>query len=140
MSIYATVKQQVTCIATQPTINALLSVTARLFMSFIFILAGYGKMTGYAATESYMASKGLPAGLLPLVIAVEFGGGLALLFGVQTRVVAALLAGFSLITGVIFHAGADQMQHIMLMKNIAMAGGLLAFVRTGAGKLSVDGE
>jgi putative oxidoreductase len=83
---------------------------------------------------------GVPGGLLRLVIVLELGGGLALLLGFQTRLVALLLAGFSIVAGLIFHSGADQMQQIMLMKNFAMAGGLLAFTVFGAGRLSLDGE
>lgn len=121
-----------------PAINGLLAVSARLLMALIFIVAGYGKIADYAGTQGYMAAMGVPGGMLPLVIALELGGGLALLAGFQTRIVAGLLAGFSVVTGFLFHGGADQMQQIMLMKNLAMAGGLLALVRTGAGRPSID--
>lgn len=121
-----------------PAVSAVLSVVARLFASAIFIVAGFGKLgAGYAGTQAYMASAGAPGALLPLVIALELGGGIALLLGFQTRLVALLLAGFSIVAGLIFHSGADQ---IMLMKNFAMAGGLLAFTMFGAGRLSLDGE
>jgi putative oxidoreductase len=124
-----------------PAVGAMLSLVARVFASAIFIIAGYGKLgAGYAGTEGYMASVGVPGGLLPLVIALELGGGIALLLGFQTRLVAFLLAGFSISAALIFHTGADQMQQIMLMKNFAMAGGLLAFTMFGAGRLSLDGE
>jgi putative oxidoreductase len=125
----------------KPAVGASLALAARLMASAIFITAGYGKLgAGYAGTEGYMASMGVPGGLLPLVIALEVGGGIALLVGFQARLVALLLAGFSITAGLIFHTGADQMQQIMLMKNFAMAGGLLAFTMFGAGRLSLDGE
>jgi putative oxidoreductase len=125
----------------QPAIGGLLVIAARILASAIFIIAGYGKLgAGYAGTQAYMASAGVPGALLPLVIALEIGGGLALLLGFQTRLAALLLAGFCLVTGMLFHTGADQMQQIMLMKNLAMAGGLLAFTVFGAGRLSLDGE
>jgi len=124
-----------------PAVSATLAITARLMASAIFIGAGISKLgAGYAGTQGYMASVGVPAGMLPLVIALELGGGIALLLGFQTRLVALLLAGFSIVAGLIFHSGADQMQQIMLMKNFAMAGGLLAFTMFGAGRLSLDGE
>ena len=124
-----------------PAASAVLSAVARLFASAIFIGAGISKLgAGYAGTQGYMASVGVPGQLLPLVIALELGGGIALLLGFQTRLVAFLLAGFCIIAGLIFHTGADQMQQIMLMKNFAMAGGLLAFTLFGAGRLSLDGE
>lgn len=140
MSLNSSVKNQVAALTANSGINALLSIASRLLMSIIFIAAGYGKITAYAATEGYMASKGVPTGLLPVVIATELGGGLLLLIGFQVRLIAILLTGFTLITGFIFHSGSDQVSQIMLLKNFAMAGGLLAFVRTGAGKASVDGE
>jgi putative oxidoreductase len=124
-----------------PAVSGVLALVARVFASAIFITAGYGKLgAGYAGTQAYMAAMGVPSAMLPLVIALELGGGIALLFGFQTRLVALLLAGFSIIAGLIFRTGADQMQQIMLMKNFAMAGGLLAFTMFGAGRLSLDGE
>ncbi len=140
MSLHNTVKNQVANLVATPALNYLLALAARALMAFIFIVAGYGKIAGYAGTQGYMESMGVPGAMLPLVILVELGGGLALLVGFQTRLVAAALAGFSIISGILFHGGsADQMQQIMFMKNLAMAGGLLAFVRTGAGKPSLDG-
>jgi len=128
-------------LVTKPLIDASLILVARLMTSAIFIGAGLSKLgAGYAGTQVYMASVGLPGELLPLVIGLELGGGLALLLGFQTRLAAFLLAGFCIVSGLIFHSGADQMQQIMLMKNIAMAGGLLAFTVFGAGRLSLDGE
>lgn len=132
------VKQTINNLVAQPQLNALLAVASRALMALIFIGAGYSKLTGYAGTQSYMEAMHVPGALLPLVIALELGGGIALLLGLQTRLVAGLLAGFSIVTGFIFHGGADQMNQIMLMKNFAIAGGLLAFVRTGAGAPAID--
>ena len=73
---------------------------------------------------------------MPLTILLEFGGGLAILFGLQTRVVAALLAGFSLVTAFLFHGTAEDA--VNFMKNFAMAGGLLLLVVQGAGRISLD--
>jgi putative oxidoreductase len=124
-----------------PAVSASLTIVARIMASAIFLGAGISKLgAGYAGTQSYMASMGVPGALLPLVITLELGGGIALLLGFQTRLVALLLAGFCIVAGLIFHSGADQMQQIMLMKNFAMAGGLLAFTLFGAGRLSLDGE
>lgn len=132
------VKQTINNLVAQPQLNALLAVSSRALMALIFIGAGYSKLTGYAGTQSYMEAMNVPGALLPLVIALELGGGIALLLGLQTRLIAGLLAGFSIVTGFIFHGGADQMNQIMLMKNLAIAGGLLAFVRTGAGAPALD--
>ena len=120
----------------QPQVNAVISLIARILMAYIFIVAGWGKITGYSATAGYMESMGVPAALLPLTILVELGGGLALLFGFQARFAALDLTVFSLITAFIFHNGAEDA--INLMKNLAMSGGLLFLMLHGAGKISLD--
>ncbi|MGA7595113.1 MAG: DoxX family protein [Gallionella sp.] len=123
----------------QPAVGATLVLAARLLAAAIFIIAGYGKLgAGYAATQGYMASAGVPGALLPLVIALELGGGLSLLLGFQTRLVSFMLALFCVAAALIFHEGASQ--QIMFMKNFAMAGGLLAFTVFGGGRASLDGE
>lgn len=119
--------------------DTFLNLAARILMSQIFIISGIGKVTGYAGTQAYMAKMGVPGALLPLVILTELGGGLLLLFGFQTKWVALALAGFTIVSALIFHMNfADQMQMINFMKNLAMAGGLLLFVRHGAGAPSLD--
>lgn len=111
----------------------------RVLISAIFILSGYSKITGYAGTQGYMEAMGVPGALLPVVIVTELGGGLLVLAGLWTRLAALALAGFSILAGVLFHFKPDdQMQMIMLMKNFAIAGGLLFLVAHGAGRLSID--
>ena len=120
-------------------LTAALQLSGRALMSAIFLMAGATKVGAYAATQSYMESVGVPGALLPLVIALELGGGLAVLLGWQTRFSAFLLAGFCIVSGVIFHANfSDQMQSILFMKNLAMAGGFLFLVAGGAGPWSLD--
>jgi putative oxidoreductase len=119
--------------------DTFLNIASRVLMSQIFIISGIGKITGYAGTQAYMAKMGVPGAMLPLVILTEVGGGLALLFGFKTRWAALLLAGFSLLSALIFHLNfQDQMQMINFMKNLAIAGGLLLFVRYGAAEPSLD--
>lgn len=111
----------------------------RLLMAAIFISAGYSKIGGYEATQAYMASAGVPGMLLPLVILAELGGGLALLAGFLTRLASVGLAVFTVIAALAFHANfADQMQQILFMKNLAMAGGLLILAVHGPGRWSLD--
>ncbi|HET8705756.1 MAG TPA: DoxX family protein [Pseudomonadales bacterium] len=119
--------------------NAVIEVAGRLLVAQIFVLAGFSKVSGYEGTQAYMQAMGVPVGLLPMVILLELGGGLAFAAGFLTRPLAAALAVFSVIAAVIFHGNsADQMQMIMFMKNIAMAGGLLMWIRHGSDKFSVD--
>ncbi|MFZ5842882.1 MAG: DoxX family protein [Pseudomonadota bacterium] len=117
------------------------NLASRILLAFIFIMAGFGKLgaEAYVGTQGYMQAMGVPGALLPLVILTELGGGLLLLVGFQARLAAFLLAGFSLISAVIFHyQPADQMQMIMFMKNLAIAGGLLLITQYGAGTFAID--
>ena len=118
----------------------------RLLLSFMFIMSGIQKITGYAGTQGYMEMMGVPGALLPLVILVEVVGGIALLIGFQARLAAILLAGFSIVSGILFHlvpsfgmedAMAAQAQMIGFMKNVTIAGGMLMVVAFGPGAWSV---
>jgi putative oxidoreductase len=112
---------------------------ARAGLSAIFILSGIGKLSALEVTQGYMDAYGLPGFLLAPTIAFEIAGGLALLLGLATRHVAFLLAGFTLVTALIFHRDfADQIQQIMFLKNVAITGGLLLLAKTGAPGLSID--
>jgi len=113
--------------------------TGRILISAIFLLSGLSKIGGYAATQGYMEAMGVPGALLPLVIALEILAPIAIIAGYRTRLAAFLLAGFSIVSALLFHrALGDQMQFIMFMKNLAMAGGLLFLVTRGAGNWSLD--
>lgn len=116
-----------------------LNLAGRILLAVIFLIAGFGKITGYAATAGYMAAKGVPGALLPLVILTELGGGIAIVLGFQTRIVAILMAGFCIVSGVIFHfEPGNQGQMINFMKNLAMAGGFLVLAQAGAPWFSID--
>ena len=123
-------------IVTQSGVANVVTLIARLLLAYIFLVAGWGKIVGYAGTAGYMESMGVPGALLPLVILVEFGGGLALLFGFQTRFASLGLGLFSIITAFIFHSGAEDA--INFMKNFAMAGGFFMLMLYGAGRISLD--
>ncbi|WP_250657600.1 DoxX family protein [Alkalimarinus coralli] len=126
--------------STTNTLNASIDLTGRVLISVLFIMAGVSKLgAGYEGTQGYMEAMGVPGMLLPLVILTEIGGGLLILVGYQTRLSALALAGFSIVSALLFHANlADQMQQILFMKNIAIAGGFLFLISNGAGRFSVD--
>jgi putative oxidoreductase len=105
---------------------------------FLDSIGPYADLVGHTGTQAYMQAAGVAGALLPLVILVELGGGIAIVAGLYTRLAALLLAGFTILTALLFHTGADQIQHIMFMKNLGLAGGFLFLVAHGAGRLSVD--
>jgi len=113
----------------------------RILLAFIFVMAGYNKIAGYEGTQGYMDSVGVPGMLLPLVIILELGAGLALMVGWQTRWSAWALAAFTLVAAFLFHADfSNQMQSILFMKNVAISGGLLLLAASGAGRFSFEGR
>ncbi len=112
---------------------------ARVLLSAIFLLAGISKISGYSATQGYMDAMGVPGNLLPIVIVLEVVGAIAIIIGYKTRIASFLLAGFTVLAACFFHNNfADQMQAILFMKNISIAGGLLLLVANGAGTVSLE--
>lgn len=123
------------------TTNNLFNLFGRLLLAALFLPAGLQKLSGYAGTQGYMEAMGVPGVMLPLVILLEVGGGLALIAGFKVRWVALALAGFCAVSASIFHyQPQDQMQMILFMKNIALAGSFLILASVGAGKFSLDNK
>jgi putative oxidoreductase len=113
----------------------------RILLAIPFILSGVGKLAAPAATQGYIAAMAVPVPVIAFVIAViiEVGGGALLLVGYRTRIVALVMAVFSIATALLFHHNfGDQNQFIHFMKNVMLAGGLLQIVAFGAGAFSVD--
>lgn len=113
----------------------------RILIAVIFVSSGFGKLTDIAGTAGYFGSIGLPMPTATswIVGLLEFLAGLAVLFGLWTRVAAVALAAFTIGAALVAHLDfADQMQVINLMKNLAMAGGLLLLAAHGPGAISVD--
>jgi putative oxidoreductase len=111
----------------------------RMLLAAMFVISGLGKISGYAGTQGFMESAGVPGWTLPLVILLEVFGGLALILGYRTRLAALALAAFTLVAGILFHwQPGDQMQQILFLKNLSIAGGLLLLVARGADAWSLD--
>lgn len=118
--------------------NAYAHLVGRIMLALIFVIAGIGKISDPAGTMGYMQSMSVPGLLLWPTIALELLGGLAIILGFQTRIVAYALAVFSVVAALIFHHNfADQMQMIMFLKDISIAGGLLVLA-SGATMLGLD--
>ena len=123
-----------------------LALVGRLLLAMLFLPAGISKLTDFAGTVGYISSVGLP---LPqvgaaLALAVEIVGGVALIVGYRTRVVAIALAVFTLVASFFFHnywalpADQQMIPQLLFMKNIAVVGGLLTLAAWGAGAWSMD--
>lgn len=128
------------------TLSNSFALLARILLVALFLPAGLSKIGGFEGTVGYIASAGLPLPSVAAAVAivVEVVGPLALLVGFGTRIAALVLAVFTLVASVFFHAfwavPADQafVQQLMFMKNIGVVGGLLALVAFGAGRFSLD--
>jgi putative oxidoreductase len=120
-------------------LNKYIPLVSRILLGLIFVLAGLGKLMDPAGQGAYVASGGLPAFFVWPAMALELLGGIALIIGYKARWAALALAGFSLLAAVLYHNNfADQVQMIMFLKNLAIAGGLLMVYANGAGKYAVD--
>jgi putative oxidoreductase len=120
-------------------INNVSTLTGRVFIAIMFIMAGYSKIGGYEGTAGYMEAMGVPGMLLPVVIALELLGGIAVLIGYQTKLAAFLLGGFTFLAALMFHSNfADQMQMILFMKNLAISGAFLLLFVHGPGQWAVN--
>ena len=109
------------------TVPRLASIVGRALIAMLFILAGIAKAIGPHPFLEHMAAFGVPSFLLPAVVLLEIGAGLALLAGWRVRDAAGALAAFCLITAVVFHADfANKAERTLFFKDLAIAGGLLA--------------
>ena len=112
---------------------------ARFLLGSLFLWSGIGQVQGYDETAIFLARHGVIGGLLPLAIFIELAGAVLIIAGYRTRWVCLGLAGFCVVTALLFHANfADHAQMFHFLKNAAIAGGLLALYVTGPGRLSVD--
>ena len=111
----------------------------RIFLATLFIPAGLSKIGAVDGTIGYMESMGVPGILFWPTVALEALGGIAILIGYQTRYASILLAGFCMLSAILFHMQpGDQMQMAMFMKNFAIAGGFLILAANGPGAFAMD--
>ena len=130
------------------TYQSALNLVGRLLIVALFLPAGLGKIAGFEGTLGYFASLGIPAPVFALVVTIliEVLGSIALLVGFQTRIVAVIMAIFTLAAAVTGHAywaapaDAAFIAQLLFFKNIAVMGGLLVLASAGAGGLSIDGR
>ena len=112
---------------------------ARCLVAALFLWSGIGRISGYNETAIFMSRHGLIGNLLPVAVFIELAGAILMIVGYRMRFTCLALAGFCVITALLFHANfADQAQMVHFLKNAAIAGGLLALYGTAPGRLSFD--
>jgi putative oxidoreductase len=123
-----------------------LILVARVLLTVLFVISGFGKLTDYSGTVGYMSHLGAPLPSLAAAVAIvmELLVGLALLAGVALRPLALALMLFVAGTAVLGHPfwsmdGADRaLNQIHFLKNLAIMGGLLLLAITGAGRFALS--
>jgi putative oxidoreductase len=124
--------------------SSVVMIVARVCLGLIFLASGVGKLADWSGTVGYAASKGVPEVLLAGAVALELLGAASLLAGWKTRWGIAALLIFLVPVTAVFHGpwtaqGAEvQLQVIQFLKNLSIAGGLLAVAAAGPGAFSVD--
>jgi putative oxidoreductase len=127
-------------------VEKLVPLLGRVLLALVFVLGGYGKIWTIDATAAQMASHGIPMPNLLVygVVALELGGGLALMAGLFTRWLALVFTIYLLLLAVTFHnywamaAAEEHAQRIAFMEHLAMMGGMLYVFAFGAGAYSLD--
>ena len=116
-----------------------LALLGRLLVTAIFVYGGIAKSMQYPQFAQLMNAHHVSGHLLPLVIALELGGGVALVLGLLTRLVSAVLAAYSIAAIAIFLLPpANNVLLILVLAELGMIGGLVSYIAFGAGRLSVD--
>jgi putative oxidoreductase len=115
-----------------------LILVGRVLLAILFIQAGFHKIGGYEGLQGAMSSHGVPPMLAPLVILLEFGGGICIVLGLFTRWIALALAGFCVLAASIYHPPSDPNEMINFMKDITIAGFSLVLAGAGPGTLALD--
>jgi putative oxidoreductase len=115
----------------------------RVALGFLFAAHGFQKFNEWtiAGTQAAFTQMGVPAANLtaPLVAGLELAGGIALILGVLTRVVAALLAVNMIGALFLVHAAAGVFADKGGYELVLLLGAAaLALALTGAGRVSVD--
>jgi len=113
---------------------------SRCLVAGLFLWSGIGQLLGYQDTAIFMSRHGVIGNLLPIAVFIELSGAILLVAGYRMRFTCLALAGFCVVTALLFHANfADKTQMFHFLKNAAIAGGLLALYVAGPGRLSFDG-
>ena len=119
----------------------LIDFLARILISVLFLISAYNKIFNIESSMNWMSGYGVPGILIYPTILLEILLPVMIIIGYKVRIAAGLLSIFCLITAFIFHFDfADQIQFILFLKNIGLAGGFLFIVVNGTKEWSLDKE
>ena len=119
----------------------LIDFLARILISVLFLISAYNKIFNIESSMNWMSGYGVPGILIYPTILLEILLPVMIIIGYKVRIAAGLLSIFCLLTAFIFHFDfADQIQFILFLKNIGIAGGFLFIVVNGTKEWSLDKE
>jgi len=117
----------------------------RIFLGWIFVRSGYGKIFDIPAYAATFPARGLPTFLAYIAVPAEFFGGIALILGLATRYLVLVMVIFMLMATFSSHryweftdVAVRRAQDSSFYKNIAMLGGLLFLFVSSPGRFSID--
>jgi len=111
----------------------------RLAIALLFLVSATTKVMETTAIQAYMHAYGVPGMLVWPAACFEYAAGLCLFLGYRARPVAVLLAGWCLLTALIFHRQFSDLDQLMnFFKNLTMAGGFLWLAKADPGRARVD--
>jgi putative oxidoreductase len=117
----------------------------RIFLGWIFVRSGYGKIFDIPAYAATFPARGLPTFLAYIAVPAEFFGGIALILGLATRYLVLVMVIFMLVATFSSHryweftdVAVRRAQDSSFYKNIAMLGGLLFLFVGSLGRFSID--
>ena len=117
----------------------LLDLISRIFLSLVFLINGYSKITNIDGTIGWMEMYGLPGFFIYPAILLEFIAPILLIIGYQVRLMSVALGLFCLATALIFLRDfADPMTLTNFLKNVALAGGFFILAINGPKEFSLD--
>ena len=119
--------------------SKVLDLLGRVFISTIFLFSAFNKIENYEETIEWMTSYNLPSYFLAPTIVLEIIAPILIIIGYKTKIAAAALSIFCIVTAIVFYNNFDdQMQLIAFLKNIALSGGFLFLVINGAKGFCLD--
>ena len=111
----------------------------RIFLSALFLIEGFGKISMQEDVIMYMEDYGVPGILFVPATVLEILFPLLLIVGYKTKWAAAVMALFTFTVAIIFHTDfSEGMQMIFFLKDLAIAGGFMIIIAYGPGKISLD--
>lgn len=119
------------------------ALVSRSLIAFLFVFAGIGKIMGFGEFTTGLSQMGVPAPMLAalIVLFIEIPVALAFGYGYKTKETGYALIAFTVFATLIAHRDfSNQMNVIMVLKNLAIVGGIMSAIACTCGTCTVHGK